>query len=72
MPDYPPEYDDPEPPECATCRYWQTGVTTTSGQCRFNPPTLVMRQQGAGVDYLDSRWPKTSSVEWCGKWEEIV
>ena len=55
---------------CKDCVYWSpfTSISrhTESGQCRFNPPTVVYNEE----HYSTCDWPSTGSLDWCGKFKE--
>jgi hypothetical protein len=54
-------------PACETCVYWLPSAgdgrpQPLFGQCRRQPPTLVLTPEGARA-----RWPSTSRLDWCGE-----
>jgi hypothetical protein len=71
---------------CATCRWWHTyGVLAElgKGDCRINPPTesekiayaFAQQPEQATESHLSvwiGRWPSTSTMDFCGKWEPFT
>ena len=51
---------------CETCRFWDRhGEGRSKGRCKVHAPAIVV------VDGVPlSRWPNTSSDDWCGEWAE--
>lgn len=47
---------------CKNCTYWEEGIDET-GLCRKSPPVVLMSSD----DSVDSYWPKTHSINWCGE-----
>lgn len=47
-------------PACQTCIYWM--AVGTFGQCRRNPPAIILTPEGARA-----RWPQTNQTDWCGE-----
>ena len=52
---------------CETCVFWQpqtaaAGTLTGFGQCRRQPPAIVLTPQGSRA-----MWPSVNRGEWCGE-----
>ena len=44
---------------CSSCQHFER----LSGECRANPPNLVVTPNGMG-----GAWPATRGEKWCGHW----
>ena len=53
---------------CASCRHWKSS-TTTEGECRRRPPQAIVFNVG-GDEKVVTRFPATSSDDWCGEFEK--
>ena len=51
---------------CAQCEHFEP-VTETEGDCRAQPPTLVVRR-AQDRDIVETRWPSTLPSDWCGNY----
>jgi len=72
---------------CSSCRYWNSGSTPNiddRGECRFNPPTVVITKLDESRDVSDEhpvgdpltkrertryKWPFTQGADWCGQFK---
>jgi hypothetical protein len=45
-------------PRCDSCAHFEA----LTGECRAEPPKMIMTQQGPG-----GLWPPTRADKWCGK-----
>lgn len=60
---------------CSNCRHWcDFGKDAMNvggprqGQCRVNPPSLVMQMNPHdGSQVAASTWPPSTETQWCGK-----
>lgn len=64
---------------CESCRWWNGQPGAPKGDCRLNPPTVVMmparsytadfgvRNDVAGTK---SEWVETRRGDWCGQWRD--
>lgn len=57
--------------QCSSCRFWcrvaKSRLGELVGECRYNPPMVY-----PGPEFQADRktiWPRTESVDWCGKHE---
>lgn len=51
---------------CSKCTYWSPHENKgLSGNCRFNPPTVLRPTPPA--EWPDTVWPVTGPSDWCGK-----
>ena len=60
---------------CATCAFFED----VKGECRFNPPTLVVthpvmeaNQRFGAKPKMGSRWPQVDSDDWCSHWQSAI
>lgn len=56
---------------CGTCVFFaRFEGNPAEGDCRFNPPTVVMRRRGDDQPLTVSDWPMVQLTWWCGRWEK--
>ena len=60
---------------CATCTFYHT----VYGQCRLNPPTLVVKESQRTPDIgksvpaqYESKWPTVDADDWCSGWRSAI
>ncbi len=59
---------------CEKCKYWECKTNDGLGECHFNPPVIVETSKKIydKSDYYQDVmgvFPKSYSVDWCGKFE---
>ncbi len=59
--------------ECGNCRFWLSGGDSI-GQCRRYAPKVMLDPVRKTETYCEvkrvwTRWPLTTSVDWCGEFE---
>lgn len=56
--------------KCSQCKFWFRDQTlTTLGECHRRSPTIIGKDEKAGVDEFRV-WPITAFDDWCGEWKE--
>ena len=60
---------------CATCTFFEDA----KGECRLNPPTLILitpaKEIQTGFDLkprFQSKWPNVDSDDWCSWWKSAL
>lgn len=73
---------------CKDCLYWNKlpNQQIEFGQCRFNPPTLLMQRKAVNAfgkiaegaekvvgvtEIANPFWVVTAPDEWCGQWKTL-
>ena len=63
--------------KCSGCRFWVEQKEQTDGECRANPPQILLVPRMRVMDktsslFIDGFFPKTRPDLWCGKYMGMV
>lgn len=60
--------------KCRYCLFWHSRLPgraelkdDTVGECRFNPPTLLLPGESRRTTDKRGAWPETYGRDWCGQ-----